>query len=298
MLVLVLSGFASVAAAADRAPQRDLSAYEGLGTWLDIYDRATWRDPQTAVTAMAQYGVTTLYLETSNSRQPTDLVRPAQLARLLDTAHAAGLRVVAWYLPTLVYPARDIRRVFAAVRFRTPTGGRFDSFALDIEASDVRSVPLRNRRLASLSASLRAAAGSSYPLGAIVPSAVGMELHPKYWPGFPYSMLRESFDVFLPMAYYTYRVKGRVPSARYVMRSIALLRAGAGADVPVHVIGGIANRTGPSEAAGFMDAVSRCGPIGYSLYDFPITSSSTWAALASLPPAPAGPAACTVPPVS
>ena len=46
------------------------------------------------------------------------------------------------------------------------------------------------------------------------------------------------------------------------MRSIALLRAGAGADVPVHVIGGIANETGPAEAAGFLDAVARCGPMG------------------------------------
>ena len=31
--------------------------------------------------------------------------------------------------------------------------------------------------------------------------------------------------------------------------------------------------TGPGEAAGFMDAVARCGPTGYSLYDFPTTSS-------------------------
>src|SRR5206468_2176981 len=132
----------------------------------------------------------------------------AQLGRLVDAAHAAGLRVVAWYLPTLLYPARDLRRVLAALHFTTPAGGRFDSFALDIEASDVRTVSLRNARLAVLAAALRAAAGPAYPLGAIVPSAVGMELHPKYWPDFPYAQLRQSFDVFLPMAYFTYRVKG------------------------------------------------------------------------------------------
>jgi hypothetical protein len=282
---------------ADASRARDLSAYSGLATWLDVYDRAQWRAPVATVAAIAARGVTTLFLETGNSRQPTDVVRPRQLGRLVDAAHAAGLRVVAWYLPTLLYPPRDLRRLLAAVHFTTPAGGHFDSFALDIEASDVRTVTLRNARLLALSEALRGAVGDAYPLGAIVPSAVGMERHPKYWPAFPYADLRQTFDVFLPMAYYTYRVKGRALSARYVMRSIALLRAGAGADVPVHVIGGIANRTGPGEAAGFMDAVARCGTIGYGLYDFPITSSAAWKALASPPPAPASPVACSAPPI-
>jgi hypothetical protein len=285
-----------VAGSAGASPSRDLTAYEGLGTWLDIYDHAEWRSPDAAVQAMAADGVKTLFLETGNSSQAVDVVRPRQLGRLVDAAHDAGLRVVAWYLPTLLYPPRDLRRVLAAVRFTTPTGGRFDSFALDIEASTVRTVSLRNARLLALSTALRRAAGTDYPLGAIVPSAVGMELHPKYWPGFPYAQLRQTFDVFLSMAYSTYRVKGRAMSARYVMRSVALLRDAAGGDVPVGVIGGIANRMGPSETAGFMDAVARCGPIGYSLYDFPITSSAAWTALASPPPAPASPAACTAPP--
>jgi hypothetical protein len=246
---------------------------------------------------MAQRGVRTLFLETGNSRQATDVVRPAQLGGLIDAAHAAGLRVVAWYLPTLLHPGRDLRRVLAAVRFTTPSGGHFDSFALDIEASNVRVVSLRNARLLALSAALRAAVGPEYALGAIVPSGVGMEFHPKYWPGFPYAQLRQAFDVFLPMAYFTYRVKGRAASARYVMRSVALLRAGAGADVPVHVVGGIAGSASPAGVLGFMDAVARCGPTGYSLYDFPITSSAAWTALGSPLPAPAGPAACSAPPI-
>ena len=124
-----------------------------------------------------------------------------------------------------------------------------------------------------------------------------MERHPKYWPGFPYAQLRQSFDVFLPMAYFTYRVEGRSASARYVMRSVALLRAGAGADVPVHVIGGVAGSASTADVKGFMDAVARCGPVGYSLYDFPITAISAWSVLASLPSAPAGPVTCTAPPI-
>ena len=245
---------------------------------------------------MVAHGVGTLFLETGNSSQAVDVVRPAQLGRLVDAAHAVGLHVIAWYLPTLLYPTRDLRRVLAAVKFTTPSGGHFDAFALDIEASTVRTISLRNRRLLSLAASLRAAVGPDYPLGAIVPSAVGMELHPKYWPGFPYVQLRQSFDVFLPMAYFTYRVRGRGASARYVMRSLALLRANAGADVPVHVIGGVAGYASRADILGFMDAVARCGPAGYSLYDFPITSTAAWTALASPPPSPATRAACAAPP--
>jgi len=246
---------------------------------------------------IAARGAKTLFLETGNSHQPTDVVRPGQLGRLLDAAHAAGLRVVAWYLPTLLYPSRDLRRVLAAVRFTSPSGEHFDSFALDIEASDVRTVSLRSARLAAFSTSLRAAVGSSFPLGAIVPSAVGMELHPTYWPGFPYAELRRSFDVFLPMAYFTYRVKGRSASARYVMRSVELLRAGVGADVPVHVIGGVAGYASTADVKGFMDAVARCRPVGYSLYDFPITSGAAWSVLAAPLPAAAASAECTAPPI-
>lgn len=230
---------------------------------------------------MKARGVATLFLETGNSRQTVAIVHPVLAGRLVEAAHAAGLRVVAWYLPSLLHPALDLHRVLAAVRFRTPAGQRFDSFALDVEASDVASVPTRNARLTALAASLRAAAGPAYPLGAIVPSAVGMQLHPKYWPGFPYAALAHSVDVFLPMAYFTYRVEGRAASADYVERSVELLRAAVGGSVPVHVIGGIAGSASTADVNGFMDAVGQLAPVGYSLYDFPLTSAPAWRQLAA-----------------
>jgi hypothetical protein len=283
------------AVSADASRSRDLSAYDGLATWLDVYDRAYWRQPEQTMQAIAARGVRTLFLETGNSHQPNDLVRPRQLGGLVDAAHTAGLRVVAWYLPTLLYPSRDLRRVLAAVRFTTPSGGRFDSVALDVEASDVRPVSLRNSRLDALSRALRADVDADYPLGVIVPSAVGMEHHPKYWPDFPYGSLRESFDVFLPMAYSTYRVHGRAATARYVTRSIALLREAAGTDVPVHVLGGVAGSASTADVRGFMDAVARCAPVGYSLYDFPITSAGAWAVLNAGPGS--GTGTCSAPPI-
>ena len=280
LLVAALSAVLVASASGATPSSHRRAAYAGLGTWLDIYAGSAWAHPQREVAAMARDGVRTLYLQTGNYEQQVDLVRRRALGRFVDAAHAAGLRVVAWYLPALTDPVQDERRALAAIHFRSPRGERFDSFALDIEASLVRPVRLRNRRLLRLSAELRKAAGAGYALGAIIPSQVGMHKHPHYWPGFPYRSLARVFDVFLPMAYFTYRVKGRAASAAYVEQSVDLLRAAVGDSVPVHVIGGVAGTASAADVSGFMDAVAQLSPVGYSLYDFPLTTGPIWHELA------------------
>src|SRR5919199_3314845 len=123
-LLLAAALLAAWAGAPGRAklPTRDVSAYEGVGTWVDLFDPSVLRRPEGAVQRMADVGVSTLYLETSNSRQRRDLVRPAILGRLLEAAHARGMTVVAWYLPYLTNPALDARRTAAAIRFRSQHG--------------------------------------------------------------------------------------------------------------------------------------------------------------------------------
>jgi hypothetical protein len=261
------------------------SPYAGLGTWLDIYATPFWAHPQREVAAMAHDGVGTLYLQTGNYEQHADLVRPQKLGRFIDAAHAAGMRVVAWYLPSFLYPAADTRRALAAIRFRSAKGERFDSFALDIEASLVSSVPLRSTRLLQLSATLRAAVGRGYPLGAIIPSPVGIRRHPTYWPRFPYRSLARYYDVFLPMAYATDRhIRGVEPTRAYNAADVAIIRERTGnSQMPIHLIGGIANAMGPKETAGFMRAVADCSVFGYSLYAFSVTRQATWKALTAPP---------------
>jgi len=285
--VLVVPGSGGAAGSSQR------TAYSGLGTWLDIYATPFWAHPQREVAAMARDGVRTLYVQTGNYGQRADLVRPRALGRFIDAAHAAGMRVVAWYLPSFLYPAQDTRRALAAFRFRSAKGERFDSFALDIEASLVRSVPLRTKRLLELSARLRAAVGRRYALGAIIPSPVGIRRHPHYWPRFPYRPLARFYDVFLPMAYATDAgVHGIKATRAYNAADVAIIRARtAKPHVPIHLIGGLANAMGAREIAGFMQAVSDCAPFGYSLYAFSVTRQSTWKALVA-PPAGDG-RACT-----
>ena len=264
-------------------PARDLSAYEGLGTWVDIWDSTVWKAPEAAVGSMAAHGVTTLYLETSNYSRTVDLFQPAGLGRFLDAAHAAGIRVVAWYLPSLANVSGDLRRSLAAIRFRSPSGEAFDSFALDIEASVVKPPAKRTARVLALARGLRAAAGPEYPLGAIIPAPRGMDLRPAFWPGFPYRQLAQTFDVFLPMGYFTYRYKTAAASSDYTELNVELLRERAGNEaLPVHAVGGLAASASVTQVRAFVEAALGSGATGASLYDYASTRPAEWQALAGV----------------
>jgi hypothetical protein len=281
LVAAFLSAVLAVPATRASVPSRQPTAYAGLGTWVDIYATSAWAEPERAVAAMERVGVRTLYLQTGNYSQRADLVRRRALGRFIDAAHAAGLRVVAWYLPSFAGTAQDRQRALAAIHFRSAKGERFDSFALDIEASLVKPASLRNRRLMQLSMQLRAAVGPRYPLGAITPGEVGFRRHPRYWPRFPYRGLARYYDVFLPMAYFTdAHVHGSERARAYLATDIAAIRSRTGnRHVPIHLIGGIAGSMSATDTAGFMRAVADCAPLGYSLYEFPLTSRATWKAL-------------------
>jgi hypothetical protein len=259
-----------------------LEVYRGLGTWIDIYD-VTWRHPGTAIRRMQARGVETLYLETSNFSRGRMMVFPEGVRRFLDAAHRNGISVVAWYLPGLRDLALDVHRALGAIRYRTPLGNGFDSFALDIESDAVDRPVRRTRRLLSLSDRLRAAVGRSYALGAIIPSPRRLQADVLYWPHFPYQRLADVYDVFLPMTYFTFRVSGRFGARWYTAGNIDLIRQQTeDRSVAIHVIGGIGGDATKEETAGFVDAVRGRRAIGGSYYTFPITRPADWSKLGRL----------------
>lgn len=259
-----------------------LAPYRGLGAWIDIYDRAKWRHPYRTVARLASRQVRTIFLQTANYGSRGPIKFPGVTTRFLQAAHARGLHVVGWYVPDFVRLRRDLRRSVAAVRFRGRGGEQFDSFALDIEAN-ILPPGRRTDRLLRLSRQLRKASGRGYPLGAITPSPRGMELYPQFWPGFPYARLARHFDVFIPMAYWTYQAGSRWGAHRYIARSVELIRMGTGRPrVPIHMIGGLAGLAGPAEVRGFVRAIQRSRVIGASLYDADTSSREDWAILRGL----------------
>ena len=268
----------------------DLTPYRGLATWLDNWDWATWQDPhrrqraEKTIAAMSEKGVRTLFLATSHSSQPADVVRPGAVSQTIESAHRHGMKVVAWYQPSLVNPERDYRRALAAIRFETSGGQHVDSFALDIEARSVTPVATRNARLLRLADRLRAEAGKGYALGAIVPSPRLLDLYPQSWPGFPFKRLAKVFDVFLPMAYWTFHTPTLNDARAYTRDSVSGIRALAGdPDIPVHAIGGTARDATSAGVRGFIAATRECGVVGISIYDFLTTSGSTWREIGARP---------------
>jgi len=287
LVALVACAAASPQPRADRAGT--LSVYGGLGSWIDIFAGPVWSKPRGVAATMRANGVRTLYVQTGNYSQATDVVRPQAVGALIEAAHAAGIRVVAWYLPSFEKPKVDARRALAAIRFRTPAGEGFDSFALDIEASVEHDVALRNRRLLALSRQLRAAAPAGFPLGAIIPSPLGIRRHPHYWPSFPYAPLARLYDAILPMAYFTNYTRTPAGAGEYARGVVAALRAStARPDAVIHLIGGISARAPEAAFAAFDRAASECGVDGLSHYAFPLTTRGEWQRLAETQLAPRG----------
>lgn len=279
-LVVAIAGSSATAPAAPRA---DAAVFGGLGTWIDIYDGPLFTAPERTAARIAARGVKVVWIETANDRAPADVMRPAQLGRLVDGLHARGVRVVAWYLPGHVKPALDVRRSLAMLDFRTASGQTFDGVALDIESTRVRNVSLRSRRAVALAQRVRQEAGET-PLAIVPFNPRGLERRPSTWPRFPWAELAATSDAFAPMVYTGGSLKGFDATYGYVTRAIRLLRAQTGnPDVPIHVAGGVADRMGPDELAGFVAAVSDDGAVlGVSLYDWQTTRPAAWRALAPL----------------
>jgi hypothetical protein len=282
---LVLAAVGGIRAAANHSGARpSVLAYRGLGTWVDIYDAALWNDPSAAVPTMQADGIRTIYLQSSNFSH-SDIEFPTRFGEFIDAAHGAGMRVVAWYLPSLAHLKVDFRKSMAAIAYRSTAGSGVDSFALDIESRVVTDPTLRTARLLTLSQRIRDAVGPGYPLGAITPNAVSLAKPTSFWPDFPYASLTQYYDVFLPMCYSGAVAAGGQAVHDYTANCASLVRAGTGnPTVGIHQIGGVADNYDAAEIEGFVQAVREYGLMGGSLYDYMTTEDpAAWDLLRTIP---------------
>jgi hypothetical protein len=197
------------------------------------------------------------------------------------------MKVVAWYVPGFQRLDNDVHRVGAAIRFETPKGQRFDSFAMDIEATNVANIAKRSERMLKVSQRVRSMVGDDYVLGAIIPDPAGS----LYWPNFPYREVAQLYDVFVPMGYFTYRTNGYHRVHDYTDANIKIIRRETGdAAIPIHIIGGESDDAPLKEVKAFVASARQQNVLGLSLYDYPITNDSQFKALRGFevkpPPAP------------
>jgi hypothetical protein len=287
---LVVAAATWTALGGSAAADPDLDPYEGLGAWVDVFDYAprlqSGGNPPRVVPGsiddMERLGVRTLYLQVANpddasSKRLTDV---KQLRALVRRAYENDLFVVAWFLPYVTDLDKDDQFVRAIADFEVDGHG-FDAIALDIE--DTRAVPdlvERNARVVELARRARAVMDDDMALGAITYPAVQIDvINTTLWPDFPYKRLDSSIDVWMPMAYFTFRDEesGYRDAFRYSEESVRRLREHLDdAEADVHLIGGIADGMTPADAEAFRRAVRRTDSIGYSVYDYVTTSSAAW----------------------
>lgn len=266
---------------ADGDAARATTTYGGLGTWIDAFDFDPAYvggsvDPAVSpavVDDLAAVGVRTIYLQAArrDDRATGRLLDEELLAEFLVRAHAREIEVVGWYLPLFDDVDADLDRLLAIAEFEA-LGHRFDGVAVDIEyVEGVPDATERSSRLVDLSRRLRDARPNE-ALGAIVPPPVQMEVvNPSYWPDFPWREIEASYDVWLPMAYWTTRSteSGYRDAYRYAEESTRRMRANLGRpDVVVHLIGGIGDETTSADLDGLRRAIEDTGAIGGSIYDW------------------------------
>lgn len=277
---------AAAAVQAESAAVPDLSAFRGLGAWVDLYDFSP--DPSTAVAAMRARGVNTLYIQTGRYNTRGQIAYASVVARWLAAAHAVGMKVVGWYLPAYGrFIHRDVARSVAVARF-SAYRQKFDALGIDIEwRNAVPSAVRWSRQVVSHLGTVRNRLGRSYPIAAIVPPPLQMRLAPGYWRGFRWADVGHIADVIVPMAYWSTR--SGCPRLRnhcaygYTTANIRAIRRLTGdPNIPIHMIGGIGDAVSAREVSEFVRAINDAGAIGGSLYDFFTTSWRFWGPLSRL----------------
>ncbi|MDQ1634669.1 MAG: hypothetical protein QOJ32_1478 [Frankiaceae bacterium] len=268
-----------------------LDSYSRAGTWVTRFtfspEFAGTNPPvrPADVDVMADSGVRVLYLQTAvpDARYP-GLISPDLLGAFLTRAHARGMQVVAWYLPSFTNVSADLARLRATIDFRA-SGQAFDAVGVDIEATSVADIGTRNARLVSLSQQLRDLAPqltlAAIVLPPVVTDVLAPPTSPSYWPNFPWRSLAGVYQVWMPMAYWTNRNEAGSPyrhdAYRYISENISRTRANLGEPcAAVSVIGGDDRTATLEEYTGMGDGARATGAVGVSYFDWTATVATAW----------------------
>ncbi len=265
-----------------------VDVYRGLGAWVDVFDYTSQggRPPVGVadIDVMAAQGVRTVYLHAAFDTEafPGGVVPASVLVPLLRRAHERGLNVVGWYSPRFLEPRADLARLVAITRF-SQDGERFDGVAVDIEDRTLADNVARNRRLVDLSRRLREAVGDGTTIGAIVlPTVLLEKVNTDFWPRFPWAEIAPSYDVWMPMTYWTDRLtaSGYRDPRRLIAESITRTRELTGLrDAPMHPIGGIGDKLTEAELDTYVATLDAVGAIGGSIYDYRTMPTGGWGVL-------------------
>ncbi|HZC27285.1 MAG TPA: hypothetical protein VE287_09675, partial [Actinopolymorphaceae bacterium] len=264
--------------------------FRRLGTWVDTLDYPSLT-PSVAVADMQARGVRTLYLQTARFNSTSDFFDETKMGQWLDAAHAAGLKVVGWYVPAYGDMVRDVRRTVAIGSYVSPGGQRFDATGIDIERFGTDGeVPHATFNTALVSHLTQVRDKSPVVVAAIVPSPFGTDAGNR-WEGFPWASIGPRSEVVIPMALWSFRGTPTTPwTATQVRTWVAdqIDRTQALTGRRVHVEGGVIGEGSTpvttDRVQAFVTAAKEAGAIGGSQYDYATMTGHTdqWSILAQL----------------
>jgi hypothetical protein len=263
-------------------------AFRGLGAWVDVYDYSAL-NPATAINDLKAHGVSTLYLATARYDSPADILYPSDVAAWLAAAHAAGIKVVGWYVPDYADLNREVRRTLAIASYISPGGERFDGIGIDIEYPlEVPDPSVWNQAVATHLARVRA--GTTLPVLAIVlpPVLIQNWPDPNRFATFPWSAISADANAVAPMSYWTsYTPAHRCAAGdlhycayQYTRDNVLLSAQLTG--LPVHVIGGAGQAATAAEVSDYVRAARETAAAGGSFYDYQTTNAAFWPYLEQL----------------
>ena len=258
-------------AAGARTPKLDAAL--GKGLW-DVHFGSRNFDGPALVGQARAAGLDSIWVRTGGYRQ--GYYGDALLRTLLEPAHRAGIKVIAWDFPSLSDPAADAERARRALAFSI-RGHRLDGFSPDIEttAEGVFATPRRTSYYLSL---VRRAAGNR-PVITTVPRPTAKRLA-----SYPYRAVAAGSDALAAMVYWSCIEPGRAA----LTTMDGLMQFGR----PVHMIGQAydmrseGGRSGLPTAAEtwrFVDVSRRLGAMGVSLYQWDTAGVGQKKALAAYP---------------
>jgi hypothetical protein len=264
----------------------DVTIFRRLGTWVDLFDYGTSSglNAATASAAMKSHGVKTIYIETARYNSTSAFNFPADVDQWIEAAHANGMKIVGWYFPGYAsYLDIDVDRTVAIATHRTSSGQGFDGLAIDIEhRPSSESLAEWVADIATHLGRVRYRATAAFPIGAIVPAPLAMDIYPNSWTGFPWAYIGSHANAVLPMGYWSYRTDCSTDPSHcaygYSYGNVVEARSKTG--LLVHLIGGIGDSVTTSEVADFIRGAKDAKAYGASLYDYRTTSSSFWSPLA------------------
>ena len=121
-------------------------------------------------------------------------------------------------------------------------------------------------------------------LGAIVlPPVLTEVVNEQYWPEFPWLEIRDSYDVWLPMSYWTFRLSSSGYHDGYTYNEESTRRLRTNLNDPqavVHAIGGIGDEVTADDVGRFAQSLADTGAVGGSMYDWNTMTPDTRALMA------------------